>query len=613
MFLDAYTIRKAVPRILIAVIGINLSIYLCIAAIDVFNLVGNGLGNLITAPFLNNDAWREIGVESNTSNNIVGITFLLSLFAGGAALIFAPAVIGAMALFALPAIAAFIISASLIILAVLFTLVIRQAIIIFCVIISPVAIALFVLPGTEKYFKSWWGLFSKALLVYPIVTVIFAISTVMTTVILGTADLSPGAIGLVKILSAVVVAFAPLVMIPFSFKLAGGALSTIMNAGAGKSRTLSNSARQGIQKSKQDPNSLLGRTTMSNFDKRSARGLTGRGIMARTHLSKGRRDAALSSARQAESLRAAKERSGSFDWEANKDDDKFVKDLASYGTGEESRTAIANGTHSVLTGYRESQFNKIRTQDSRFKDIVGSLSSEQNQLINDEISSSSGYNALQQQMYAISASADRTGRGQGIRAEAASSGAYISYGLSSGEKGWKEFEQDRNSIFGEGDSAEKRAFTNKFQYVAKGSGRFDLSGAVDNGSYNPDRGWDSASLYQLATMVKPSDTEAHVKRTLELLDPKPVDPNKPLDPKEIKEMQKKGAARVLELKQMLPNATGGIRDQIVKKLSDMEAGYDKVISSMTEQDIAEIKSSARVYDRPDPNDPNFRRSWEDRQ
>src|SRR3989344_4953661 len=170
--LDAYTVRKAVPRILIAVIGINLSIYLCVAAIDITNVIGNGLGQLITEPFLKPDSFKDAGIENNVSNGIATGGLLIGGIIGGTAVWAAGglAVIGAL----IP----FMITVALITLAILFTLVIRQGLLILLTVISPVAIALFVLPGTEKYFKQWLDLFIKTLIVYPIIAAIFAVSTV---------------------------------------------------------------------------------------------------------------------------------------------------------------------------------------------------------------------------------------------------------------------------------------------------------------------------------------------------------------------------------------------------------------------------------------------------
>ena len=65
--LDAYAVRKAVPRILIAVIGINLSIYLCLAAVDITNVIGRGIAGLITTPFVKGGNY-DFFVEGNVEN-----------------------------------------------------------------------------------------------------------------------------------------------------------------------------------------------------------------------------------------------------------------------------------------------------------------------------------------------------------------------------------------------------------------------------------------------------------------------------------------------------------------------------------------------------------------
>lgn len=244
--LDAYTIRKAVPRIVIAVIGINLSIYLCVAAIDLTNIVGRGLGDLLYAPFLPENGRLFVeskSIEVNTSNTLAATGFL-SIAVG--ALLVKAATVGVFAL--LGSIFPILFIIALIALAVLFTLVIRQGLLIFLSIASPVAIACFVLPGTEKYFKQWSDLFIKTLMVYPIIAVIFAMSNVMGTILLSSATatgsiLNPASLinfaqsggqsdaqATLQIIAAILVIYAPLVLIPFAFKFAGGAIGAVMNA-----------------------------------------------------------------------------------------------------------------------------------------------------------------------------------------------------------------------------------------------------------------------------------------------------------------------------------------------------------------------------------------------
>src|SRR5207253_1847614 len=50
--LDAYSIKKIAPRILIGIILINLSLYLVVAATEVTRVVARGAAGLITQPFV---------------------------------------------------------------------------------------------------------------------------------------------------------------------------------------------------------------------------------------------------------------------------------------------------------------------------------------------------------------------------------------------------------------------------------------------------------------------------------------------------------------------------------------------------------------------------------
>lgn len=251
--LDAYTVRKAVPRILLAAIGINLSIYICVAMIDLTNILGSGFADLLLQPFKNSGAFGNASLDSNLG----GVLLVTGMLATGGAiwLTVATTVVG----FGLLAILLpLVISMALISLTILFTLVIRQALIIFLTIVSPVAIAFSVLPGTEKYFKKWLDLFIKTLMVYPIVAIMFAVSSAMVSILVGSAAADPEAIGMTKAIAAVVVAFLPLVLIPFAFKLAGGAISAVMNAGAGGTRGFVNRFRENYDKSRRDPNTFIG-------------------------------------------------------------------------------------------------------------------------------------------------------------------------------------------------------------------------------------------------------------------------------------------------------------------------------------------------------------------
>jgi hypothetical protein len=113
---------------------------------------------------------------------------------------------------------------ALLVLAVFITLVFRQGLLIFLAMVSPIACALYILPSTDKYFKKWWELFSKTLLMYPIIMAIFALSDILASIIFNNNHNLPG------LLAGLIAMFAPLALIPFSFKFAGGAMTAIYGA-----------------------------------------------------------------------------------------------------------------------------------------------------------------------------------------------------------------------------------------------------------------------------------------------------------------------------------------------------------------------------------------------
>lgn len=215
---DAYTAKKVLPRILAAAIMINLSIYMVALAVDVTNIIGQGLSRLLYAPF---EAVGEFRFEISNTTAGLGITGLL--IGGGAAIWAGGALVPYILLFVLLPLA-------LAMLGVVFTLVLRMGLIQFLIVSAPIACVLYCLPNTEKYFKKWWDLFLKTLMVYPIIVLIFAIADILavTTTMAGKA--SAGAEQLPAEIIAIVLMVLPLFMIPYAFKLAGGAISAVHGA-----------------------------------------------------------------------------------------------------------------------------------------------------------------------------------------------------------------------------------------------------------------------------------------------------------------------------------------------------------------------------------------------
>ncbi len=210
--IDAYAAKKILPRLLIAAIFINLSIYIVALAVDITNILGYGLSALIEAPFKNIPGGFKLSISGATGDLGVG-----ALAAGGiwAALALGPLLEFLFLFILIPAFLTFI--------AVLVTLLVRQGLIIFLILSSPIAFALYCLPNTEQYFRKWWELLLRTLLVFPIIAGIFALANVLSV----TINSSTSVPQVFAQLLSVVALLVPLFLIPYSFRIAGGALGRL--------------------------------------------------------------------------------------------------------------------------------------------------------------------------------------------------------------------------------------------------------------------------------------------------------------------------------------------------------------------------------------------------
>ena len=230
-----YTIKKMIPRILVAVILINLSIYIVAIMVDVFNILGTGVYDLIKQPFQAAGVWHI---------TVGGGTGLLALGLGGAsAAVLAVIAVGDGIGFLLLAVA---VPAILAVIGVLITIVIRQGLIIFLAITAPIAFALYCLPNTEQYFKKWWDLLIKTLVVYPVVMLVIAIANV-TSIVFGTLSNGDSWNQILGIIAGII----PLFLIPFAFKISGGVIAQV----SGMTKKGADWANKSLRGDPRDPNS----------------------------------------------------------------------------------------------------------------------------------------------------------------------------------------------------------------------------------------------------------------------------------------------------------------------------------------------------------------------
>jgi hypothetical protein len=202
---DAYTVRKVLPRLLLVAIGMSLSWPLLQFVVTLFNDLGNWAHDLILTPFQ---------ASQEHFSSIAAVMNYLILGVGGAAAaisLFLLGVFGVLSLVGTLLLAALI---GVIILS------IRQLIILVGVLVAPLAIAAYILPGTQKLWTLWKDSMIGALAMFPIIMAILAAGQAMAWV----ADSTPGKFNHIL---AVFIYFAGWLGIVFGARAAGGIMGAL--------------------------------------------------------------------------------------------------------------------------------------------------------------------------------------------------------------------------------------------------------------------------------------------------------------------------------------------------------------------------------------------------
>lgn len=217
--LDAYTIRKLMPRLGVALVGIALSWSLLKLAITLTNDLGIGMHDLIVAPFGKmgyTDGTGGLDIISHFFEFVLGVGVGVTAFISATMLGFA----GILSLLGTTVLALFI---GLLVLA------IRQAVIVIAILMAPLAIAAYVLPGTQKLWKFWKDALMTSLMMFPIIMAFTAAGEALSRVMIQQPTEGSTASQFINI-QAYLVLIAPYLMLPFAFKLAGGLMSSIFSA-----------------------------------------------------------------------------------------------------------------------------------------------------------------------------------------------------------------------------------------------------------------------------------------------------------------------------------------------------------------------------------------------
>ena len=205
--ISAYTIRRVLPRLLAAIIFISISWWILEFMVQLTNDVGNGVRAIIYTPFnsIGDGGVVHVGGGASTVGALVGGAGLLAL--------------------GLVGLGTFVLTAFLAVFVGFIILLLRQVIIMMLIIFAPLAIACYILPGTEKAWKFWRDTLVSMLVAFPIISAFIAMGRVFA-VVMYNAPIA-GVPSVINEIGAFIMYFLPYFMLPLAFRMAGGAIASV--------------------------------------------------------------------------------------------------------------------------------------------------------------------------------------------------------------------------------------------------------------------------------------------------------------------------------------------------------------------------------------------------
>lgn len=218
-----YGVKKALPRLIVVAVLVNLSFIACQVATDVSNILGDSLNSLF-------GGWADaVTVPADTFAGNIGdfasglvstlITGGIGVGAGYLAVISWEFWIWPLVLFLLTAVIS--------ILFFFLILGVRQAGVIILTVIAPIAIVCYALPNTKKFFDRWLKIYTALIFVYPICGILMGGGEFASKILLANAQATDA--GFIIQLVAMLISVVPFFFIP---SLVRGSMAAMGNLGA---------------------------------------------------------------------------------------------------------------------------------------------------------------------------------------------------------------------------------------------------------------------------------------------------------------------------------------------------------------------------------------------
>lgn len=216
---DAYTVKKALPRMVLAVMFITLSLPITQFFINVSNVVGVGIQGLVLSASDSPSSLLEL-YDVGEATGLTGLVVGGAIVAGGTGAI----TLGVIASLGLVAFVTLLIG--------FLVLIVRELLILVLMVVAPLAILVWIFPANDKLWKIWKTTFIALLMMFPLIMLLISSGKVFAGII-GDVQGSFTALFL-----KIIVLIAPFFFIPATFKYGLGVFGNIAGIINDRSRGL---------------------------------------------------------------------------------------------------------------------------------------------------------------------------------------------------------------------------------------------------------------------------------------------------------------------------------------------------------------------------------------
>lgn len=215
-----YGIKRILPRLIIAIILMNLSFLICALFVDISNIAGSSLREFFAS--IQDNMLASVEGQVNIEGLSIGAV-VASVIAGGSLAGLAIGATGGIGSL-LWTLVIFLIGGLVAVATGLLTIAGRQAIIALLIMISPLAFAAYLLPNTEQWFAKWRNLLARMLIFFPAFSFLYGASQLVGWAIIASSNNGFG------VILGLAVQIFPLFFSWSLMKMSGTILGNINNA-----------------------------------------------------------------------------------------------------------------------------------------------------------------------------------------------------------------------------------------------------------------------------------------------------------------------------------------------------------------------------------------------